>query len=179
MATLKTLSDQDAPALHAMLLTRAARGHARLREARHALAALNEAEELCARGVGENDPHWLYWINRGEILGQRGSCYLELGRPTEAAQAFDAARDVFSREEVRTRAQFLSRAATAQMRAGDADAGCAIGQEVLDLVEGIKSARLDENLRNMLTEAQQLHNAGPIRPLLEQGEVVMRRRAMA
>ncbi|MCT6780567.1 helix-turn-helix domain-containing protein [Streptomyces sp. CS7] len=175
----QSISDQDAPALHAMLLTRAARGHARLREERHALAALNEAEELCARGIGEDDPHWLYWINRGEIFGQRGSCYLELGRPIEAAQAFDAARDVFSREEVRTRAQFLSRAATAQMRAGDADAGCAIGQEVLDLVEGIKSARLDENLRNMLTEAQQLNSARSIKPLLEQGEVVMRRRAMA
>ncbi|WP_329163794.1 transcriptional regulator [Streptomyces anulatus] len=175
----QSISDQDAPALHAMLLTRAARGHARLREERHALAALDEAETLAAQGVGEDDPHWLYWINRGEILGQRGSCYLELGRPAEAAHAFDAARDVFSREEVRTRAQFLSRAATAQMRAGDAEAGCLIGKEVLDLVEGIKSARLDENLRNMLTEAKQLGSARPVKPLLEQGEVVMRRRAMA
>ncbi|MER6719899.1 helix-turn-helix domain-containing protein [Streptomyces halstedii] len=173
------ISDRDAPALQAMLLTRQARGHARLREERHALAALEEAEALCARGAGEDDPHWLYWINRGEILGQRGSCYLELGQPAEAAHAFDAARDVFSREEVRTRAQFLSRAATAQMRAGDADAGCLIGQEVLSLVQGIKSARLDDNLRNMLTEAQQLRSAHPVKPLLEQGEDVMRQRAMA
>ncbi|MEV7841504.1 helix-turn-helix domain-containing protein [Streptomyces albidoflavus] len=175
----QSISDQDAPALHAMLLTRQARGHARLREERHAMAALDEAETLCGRGAGEDDPHWLYWINRGEILGQRGSCYLELGRPTQAAHAFDAARDVLSREEVRTRAQFLSRAAMAQMRAGDADAGCLIGQEALGLVTGIKSARLDENLRNMLTEARELSSARPVKPLLEQGRVVMRQRAMA
>ncbi|MFD4634842.1 helix-turn-helix domain-containing protein [Streptomyces sp. NPDC058284] len=174
----QSIRDQDAPALHAMLLTRQARGHARLREERHALTALEEAEELCARGSGEDDPHWLYWMNRGEILGQRASCYLELGRPAEAAQAFATARGVLSREEVRTRAQFLSRAATAQMRAGDADAGCLTGQEVLSLVDGIRSARLDEHLQVMLLEAQQHRNAGPVKPLLEQGEAVLRQRAL-
>ncbi|MFD6182012.1 helix-turn-helix domain-containing protein [Streptomyces goshikiensis] len=175
----QSISDQDAPALHTMLLTREARGHARLRAERHALAALDEAEALCARGNGEDDPHWLYWVNRGEILGQRGSCYLDLGRPAEAAHAFDAARGELSREEVRTRAQFLSRAATAQMRAGDADAGCHTGQEVLALVDGIRSARLDENLQKMLTEARQLGDAGPVKPLLQHGEAVLRERAMA
>lgn len=172
------IHDQDAPALHAMLLTRQARGHARLREERHALTALEEAEELCDRGRGEDDPRWLYWMNAGEILGQRGSCYLELGRPAEAALAFDGARGRLSRDEVRTRAQFLSRAATAQMRAGDADAGCSTGQEVLSLVDGIRSARLDENLKAMLMEAQQLRNAGPVKPLLEQGDAVLKRRAL-
>ncbi|WP_033954395.1 hypothetical protein [Streptomyces sp. CNQ431] len=49
------------------------------------------------------------------------------------------------------------------MRAGDADAGCLIGQEVLGLVTGIKSARLDENLRNMLTEARHLSSARPVK----------------
>ncbi|MFM9462774.1 helix-turn-helix domain-containing protein [Streptomyces scabiei] len=173
------ISDQDAPALHAMLLTRQARGHARLREERHALAALEEAEALCASGPGEDDPHWLYWINPGEILGQRGSCFLELGRPTEAATAFATARGVLSREETRTRAQFLSRAATAQMRAGDADAGCATGQEVLTMVDGIQSARLDEHLRSMLREARQFTNAAPVRPLLDRGEALLKERALA
>ncbi|MFB7741919.1 helix-turn-helix domain-containing protein [Streptomyces sp. NPDC056132] len=175
----QSISGQDAPALHAMLLTREARGHARLRAERQALAALDEAEELCEMGRGEDDPHWLYWVNRGEILGQRGSCFLELGRPAEAATAFDAARGVLSREEVRTRAQFLSRAATAQMRAGDADAGCSTGREVLELVNGIRSARLDDHLHKMLAEARQMGNAGPIKPLLEHGETVLRERAMA
>lgn len=99
-------------------------------------------------------------------------------RPAEAALAFDRARGRLSRDEVRTRAQFQSRAATAQMRAGDADAGCSTGHEVLSLVDGIRSARLDENLKAMLMEAQQLRNAGPVKPLLEQGDAVLKHRAL-
>ncbi|GAA4802982.1 helix-turn-helix transcriptional regulator [Streptomyces ziwulingensis] len=171
------ISMLDAPALNAMLLTRQARGHARLRESRHALAALNEAEEHCARGRGEDDPHWLYWINPGEILGQTGSCYLDLGQPAQAAKAFGAARDVLSTEENRTTAQFLSRAATAQMRAGEADAGCAIAHDVLALADGIQSARLDDHLRSMLTEARSLVPGACGKDLLERGSVVMRERA--
>nr|WP_228447725.1 XRE family transcriptional regulator [Streptomyces paludis] len=173
----QSIADQDSPALHAMLLTRQARGHARLREERHALAALAEAEEQHARGPGEDDPHWLYWINKGEILGQTGSCYLDLGRPAEAAASFAAARNVLSRDETRTHAQFLTRAATAQMRAGDADAGCATAQEVLTLANGVHSARLDEHLHSMLQEARHFDTAAPARALLERGQAVMKGRS--
>ncbi|MER7933030.1 MULTISPECIES: helix-turn-helix transcriptional regulator [unclassified Streptomyces] len=171
------IADQDAPALHAMLLTRQARGHARLREERQARAALEEAQDLCGRGRGEDDPHWLYWINPGEIMGQTGSCLLDLGRPDQAAQAFADARDAFSPDEIRTRAQFLSRAATAQMRAGDVDAGSATGHEVLGLVSGVRSARLDDNLDMMLAEARSYSSTAPARDLLERGQAVMGERA--
>ncbi|MFJ7589575.1 helix-turn-helix domain-containing protein [Streptomyces sp. NPDC097617] len=171
------IADQDAPALHSMLLTRQARGHARLREGRQAAAALDEAEQLCARGRGEDDPHWLYWINRGEIQGQTGSCYLDLGQPVQAAEIFAQARSALGSDELRTRAQFLSRSATALMRAGDADGGCAAGQEVLSMVSGVKSARLDENLATMLAEARRYNSTAPARELLERGQTVMRERA--
>ncbi|MEU6405464.1 helix-turn-helix transcriptional regulator [Streptomyces sp. NPDC046985] len=166
----------DAPALHAMLLTRQARGHARLGEERGALAALSEAEELCSRGRGEDDPHWLYWVNAGEILGQTGSCYLDLDQPVRAAECFTAARGVLNREETRTTAQFLSRAATAQMRAGESDAGCATAHEVLDIVEGVQSARLDDHLFKMLREAATFESSPFAEELLDRGKVVMRKR---
>ncbi|WP_432091511.1 helix-turn-helix domain-containing protein [Streptomyces sp. NRRL F-5630] len=173
------LADQDAPALRAMLLTRQARGHARLREERHALAALQDAEALCARGPGENDPHWLYWVNPGEIHGQRGSVYLELGKPAEAAAAFASARGSLAADAARTKAQFLSRAATAQMRAGDADAGCATGEEVLAMVRDVRSARLDEHLHSMLAEARRFGGARDVRSFVEHGEEVLRERVSA
>ncbi|MEU3355165.1 helix-turn-helix transcriptional regulator [Streptomyces sp. NPDC037389] len=171
------ISGQDSPTLHAMLLTRQARGYARLRDERNALAALDQAETLRTQGPGEHDPHWLYWINEGEILGQTGSCYLELGRPVEAAEAFGAARGTLNRDDIRTRAQFLSRAAMAHMHAGDADTGCATGHEVLTLVSGIRSARLDEHLHSMLHEAQRFASTPPARALLERGRTVMTERA--
>ncbi|MFJ6569814.1 helix-turn-helix domain-containing protein [Streptomyces sp. NPDC091292] len=175
----QTISNQDAPALQAMLLTRQARGHARLREERAARAALEEARTLCAQGKGEDDPYWLYWIKPGEILGQTASCFLDLGRPAEAAEAFDAARGELSRDEVRTTAQFLSRAATAHMQTENPDAGWATGQEVLSLVNGVHSARLDDHLRSMLREARRFEASPSARALLERGEAVMKRRAAA
>ncbi|MEW2582913.1 helix-turn-helix domain-containing protein [Streptomyces virginiae] len=172
----QAIADQDTPSLHAMLLTRQARGHARLREERHARAALEEAEALCAQGTGEDDPPWLYWINHGEIHGQAGSCFLDLGRPAEAAECFAAARGTLGADDVRTRAQFLSRAATAQMRAGDADAGCATGHEVFSLASGVQSARLDENLQAMLAEVRRFGSASAAQELNERGQAVMRER---
>ncbi|MFG3429456.1 helix-turn-helix domain-containing protein [Streptomyces californicus] len=77
------------------------------------------------------------------------------------------------------RAMFLSRAATAQMRAGDADAGAATGHEVLTLVDGIQSARLDDHLRTMLGEARQVTGAKPLRTLLERGDTLLKERAAA
>ncbi|MFF2331776.1 transcriptional regulator, partial [Streptomyces sp. NPDC058103] len=44
----QVIADQDAPTLHAMLLTRQARGHARLREDTQTRIALEEAQALCA-----------------------------------------------------------------------------------------------------------------------------------
>ncbi len=176
-AARHAITDQDAPALNAMLYTRQARGHATLREERDALAALARAESLCAQGPGEDDPHWLYWINSGEILGQTGSCYLELGQPAKAAAAFTAARDELRRNETRTTAQFLSRAATAQMRAGDLDAGCVIAHDVLSLADGIHSARLDDHIRAMLDGIRSYAASPQARELLDRGHDILRERA--
>lgn len=173
----QALTHLDTPALHAMLLTRQARGHARLREERHALAALSEAESLCAGGPGENDPHWLYWINEGEILGQKGSCHFDLGQPQRAAESFAATRGILRAEEPRTTAQFLSRSATSQMRAGDTDAGCATAHEALTLATGIRSSRLDDHLRTMLQEARSRATTAPARDLVARGHDLMRQRA--
>ncbi|MEV3870634.1 hypothetical protein [Streptomyces sp. NPDC049906] len=119
----------------------------------------------------------MYWMNPGEILGQTGSCLLDLGRPDEAARIFAAARNALSPDETRTRAQFLSRAATAQMRAGDVDAGSATGHEVLSLVAGVRSARLDDNLALMLSEAGRYPSVGLAQELLECGQAVLKERA--
>jgi hypothetical protein len=78
------------PSLEAMLLTRQARGHAKLGERQAALQALGRAADLCAVGRSENDPRWLYWINEGEIHGQAGSCHLDLGAPIGPSTASPA-----------------------------------------------------------------------------------------
>ncbi|MFF0201845.1 helix-turn-helix domain-containing protein [Streptomyces cupreus] len=148
------------PALEAMLLTRQARGHAKLGERHAALTALGQAAELCAQGRSEHDPHWLYWINEGEIHGQAGSCHLDLGDPRSAVASFTKARQALNSGDHRTRGLFLSRAATAHIAQGDVEAGCATAHEVLDLAETLHSARFDNHVTSMIRELQPVaHNA--------------------
>lgn len=140
------------PALEAMLLTRQARGHAKLGERQSALAALGRAAELCAQGRSDRDPHWLYWINEGEIHGQAASCYLDLGDPRRAAESFTEAMKTLNPGDQRTKGLFLSRAATAHTAQGDLEAGCAVAHEALDLAEHLQSARFNEHVQTMLDQ---------------------------
>ncbi|MFI5796292.1 helix-turn-helix domain-containing protein [Streptomyces sp. NPDC051677] len=142
------------PALEAMLLTRQARGHAKLGERQAALAALGRAAELCAQGRSEHDPEWLYWINEGEIYGQSGSCYLDLGDAQSAIAGFTKAREALNPSDHRTRGLFLTRAATARFEQGDVEAGCATAHEALDLADQLQSARLDDHIDVMLRQLQ-------------------------
>ncbi|MER6086783.1 helix-turn-helix transcriptional regulator [Streptomyces bluensis] len=160
------------PALEAMLLTRQARGHAKLGERHAALTALGQAAELCAQGRSEHDPHWLYWINEGEIHGQAGSVYLDLGDPRSAVASFTKAREALNPTDHRTRGLFLSRAATAHLNQGDLEAGCSTAHEVLDLAEKLQSGRFNNHVTSMI---QQLHTVSH-NPYAQ--EVLERRAAM-
>lgn len=140
------------PALHAMLLTRQARGHAKLGERQRAISALEQAHDLCAQGRSDNDPPWLYWISEGEIYGQAGSCYLDLGDLDGAVECFSRARAALNPDQQRTKGLFLTRAATAHIAQGDLDVGCATAHEALDLAERLQSTRLDDHVRDMLKQ---------------------------
>ncbi|WP_432092044.1 hypothetical protein [Streptomyces sp. NRRL F-5630] len=75
--------------------------------------------------------------------------------------------------------RLLLGAATAPMRAGDADAGCATGEEVLAMVRDVRSARLDDYLHAMLAEARRFGGARAVRSFVEHGEEVLRERVPA
>jgi transcriptional regulator with XRE-family HTH domain len=81
----------DVPHLEAVLLTRQARGHALLGEREAVKRALGTAAELCMKGPGKDDPHWIYWMNEGEIHGQTASASLAMGDTAAAVQSFGPA----------------------------------------------------------------------------------------
>lgn len=132
--------------LEAMLLTRQARGHAKLRERQACLRTLGRAAELAQLGQAEHDPGWLYWMNRGEILGQTASCHLQLGEHRTAAEHFEQAASTLNPTDLRTRALFASRAASAHLLAGDRDGGFTAVDAALTLAASVRSARLNEHL---------------------------------
>jgi transcriptional regulator with XRE-family HTH domain len=148
------------PTLHleAMLLTRQARGHAKLGEDNLARSALGRAADLAGHDPAELDPHWLYWMNDGEILGQTASCYLDLGEHKAAASYFARAASAANPREVRTQALFASRAATAHLLAGDRDGGFEAADTALRLAGSVHSARLADHLATTAGYFQRTHD---------------------
>ena len=91
-------------------------------------------------------------INEGEIHGQAGSCHLDLGHPADAVDSLIEATQAVNTTSHRTQAQFLSRAAIAEIRRGELEAACAIGHQAATLAEQLQSARLNEHLRSLTAE---------------------------
>jgi hypothetical protein len=174
-AAREKIKHLHAPALHAMLLTRQARGHAKLGERQATLRALGQAAELYAQGRSEHDPHWLYWMQGGEIYGQAGSCHLDLGQPAEAIENLTQARSAFNPAEVRTRALLTSRASTAHIRNGDIDAGCATAHDALDLAEQLQSVRLSDHLTAVVGELAAHRNSVDARDVIERSTTTLSR----
>ncbi|WP_031066321.1 hypothetical protein [Streptomyces sp. NRRL WC-3742] len=89
-------------------------------------------------------------MNSGGILGQTGSCHLELGEHRTAAEHFEQAASTLNPADLRTRALFASRAASAHFLAGDQDGGLAAADSALDLAAHVQSARLNEHLEQTM-----------------------------
>jgi len=161
------------PALHAMLLTRQARGYAKLGEREACLRALGDAADLAAVGPTEEDPGWLYWINAGEILGQRASCHLDLDDAQQAAEHFERAHAAMNPQDLRTRALFETRAASAHLRSGEREAGYGAAERAMTLAENIQSARLDEHLQQVADELQTLSSDTRAADLLGRSDLLL------
>lgn len=163
----------NSPSLKAMLLTRQARGHARLSEREACLRALGAAAEFAAEGPSEEDPGWLYWINSGEIAGQAGSCHLDLGEPREAAVKFEAAHASLNPADRRTRALFEARAASAHLRSGESEAGFAAVESVLELAVGVQSPRLHDHLGRTADDLRSFGDGSTARELIERADLLL------
>ena len=57
----------------------------------NASGALGMIEESFAAGANDNDPDWVYWLNREEIDVMAGRCYTELRNPGRAVSLLTSA----------------------------------------------------------------------------------------
>jgi transcriptional regulator with XRE-family HTH domain len=142
----------DAPGLRSLLLAWEARGHAKLGRRQEALRTLGLAADLCVRGRGADEPHWLVHFDEGDIHAQAGSCHLDLGDHRQAVTSLALAAERLRPTRVRTRGLVLTRTATARLRLGDPQGAYEAGVKAVELAARICSARLDELIRG-LTES--------------------------
>jgi hypothetical protein len=149
-AALAAARGRTTPRVEAMLHSRRARARAHLRDATcwNDLGRAAELLDSCAAGHGE-DPDWVYWFDRSELLGTVASTHLDLGQPRQAEQAFIQAAALLPQDRVRTHALFLVRQADAQWRQNDPERACATAGQALDLTAEISSHRSNGPLREL------------------------------
>lgn len=149
-AALAAARGRTTPRVEAMLLSRRARARAHRNDAA-AFTDLDRAAELLeAAGQGPGgDPEWVYWFDRGELLGARASTHLDLNQPGRAEETFIESSNLFPADRVRTHSLFLARRADAQWRQNDPERACATAHQALDLAEDISSQRAASPLRDL------------------------------
>jgi hypothetical protein len=88
----KTILDgRLSPRLQALFRLRLARSYGRLRKETDALDQIAHARSLFQEGVRNDDPHWVWWVNEGQLSWFEGAINLDLGRNAASIDALERA----------------------------------------------------------------------------------------
>jgi hypothetical protein len=145
------------PLGRALLLERVAWSAARSGDVRECERALGMVEESFSAGRMDDDPDWLYWLNRQEIDVMAGRCYTELRNPARAESLLTSAMARYDPALVRENSLYLSWLAEDYVQLGEIDHAAGIALQMAALAARTNSARTDTRLRYL---AKQL---GPYR----------------
>lgn len=145
------------PLGQALLLERVAWSAARSGDLNGCERALGMVEESFSAGRRDDDPDWLYWLNRQEIDVMAGRCYTELGKPAHAESLLTSAMARYDPALVRENSLYLSWLAEDYVQLGEIEHAAGIALQIAALAARTNSARTDTRLRHL---AKQL---GPYR----------------
>jgi transcriptional regulator with XRE-family HTH domain len=134
----------------ALLLERVAWADAKSGDLANCERMLGLVEENFSHTNPENDPDWVYWLNREEIDVMAGRCYTELKKPAKAEPLLRDAISGYDDTHIRENALYLSWLAEDHILLGDIDAAVGISTQVLDLRSRADSVRTDERLRHLV-----------------------------
>ena len=146
--TAYTGAKHDAtPVTCALLLERVAWSAAKAGDLRDCERALGLVEESFSAGARDNDPDWVYWLNREEIDVMAGRCYTELGKPDRAERLLTNALSRYNGSLVRENSLYLSWLAEDYVQLGDIEHAADIAVRMAALAARTNSARTDARLR--------------------------------
>jgi transcriptional regulator with XRE-family HTH domain len=135
------------PVTRTLLLERVAWAAARSGNLRECERILGMVDSAFSAGPDDNDPDWVYWLNREEIDVMAGRCYTELRKPDRAEKLLSDAMSRYGPAFVRENSLYLSWLAEDYVQLGEIDHAAGIATQMAALAARTSSARTDTRLR--------------------------------
>jgi hypothetical protein len=161
---------QQTPALLAELHIRQAEAFATLRDTSACTAAISQARARVEQLKPDDDPPWLYWMDRAAITVDAGECLLRLGQPDQAAAMLHEGIAQLPGSFVRDRQIVATHLADALARPGrqrDLDAAATLGMQSIDLAESLDSTRGTDSLRDLYCRLRPYAKIPAVRDFVE------------
>jgi hypothetical protein len=133
----------------ALLLERVAWADAKSGDVVSCERALGQVEDNFNHAQPDDDPDWVYWLNRGEIDVMAGRCFTELKQPLRAEPLLRSATSSYDNTLVRENSLYLSWLAEDYILLNEIQTAAEIATHVLELGSRVNSARTDERLRHL------------------------------
>ncbi|MGH3328396.1 MAG: helix-turn-helix domain-containing protein [Streptomycetales bacterium] len=131
------------PRTRALLLDRVAWAHAKAGDAGDAERALGGADEEYANvRPGDEDPDWVYWVDRDELDVMAGRCLTELRRPLKAEPVLRSVLTRYDASRARETGLYLTWLADSYLHANEIEQACATAAQALALSATVNSARI-------------------------------------
>jgi tetratricopeptide (TPR) repeat protein len=124
-----------------LLLERLAWADARFGDPQATVRTLDRVDEAFADSKPENDPPWVYWLDRDEIDIMAGRCLTELRQPKKAITLLNTAVQRYDDSRAREKALYLSWLAEAHAYDGNVEEAAAAALQALHLSASTSSAR--------------------------------------
>lgn len=134
----------------ALLLERVAWADAKSGDLVSCERALGQVEDNFNHAKPEDDPDWVYWLNREEIDVMAGRCFTELKQPARAEPLLRNATSGYDNALIRENSLYLSWLAEDYILLNEIDTAVEVATHVLELGSRANSARTDERLRHLV-----------------------------
>jgi hypothetical protein len=111
--------------------------------------ALGQVEDNYNHAKPDDDPDWVYWLNREEIDVMARRCFTELKQPARAEPLLRSATSAYGNALIRENSLYLSWLAEDYILLNDIELAADVATRVLELGSRANSARTDERLRHL------------------------------
>lgn len=154
-----------------------------LREARASAAAGDRsAFEDCRRraaaafqrGPRADDPHWIGFLDEADLAGHLGRCYADLQDEAEADRLLRTPfGGIWDPSQQRNRAAWSLLLARVLLRQRKLDEACDVGSQVLDVVVGLDSRRIFQQVREFSLRLETSGDVPIVRDLVERIHAIL------